>query len=75
MLTFEQALAIARKKKDKINHCVEYSNAYMFEYDSGIETDGGESPIVVMKAGGQTMGFTAYAWMPGKEYVGEREVK
>lgn len=75
MLTFEQALAIAKAKKEKINHCAEYSNAFVFDFNSGIETDGGESPIVVMKADGQTMGFTAYVWTPDKEYIGEREVK
>lgn len=75
MLSFEEALAIAREKKEKINHCVEYSNAYMFSYDTGADSDGGDAPIVVMKEDGQTMGMSAYMWTPDKEFVGEREVK
>lgn len=75
MLTFKEALAVAKKQKGRINHCVEYTNAYMFSWDTGEDTDGGESPIVVMKETGETMSMSAYIWSPGKEYVGEREVE
>ena len=75
MLTFDEALAIAREKKEKINHCVEYSNAYMFGNDSGVDNDGGDAPIVVMKEDGSTLGMSAYIWTPDKEYVGERKIE
>lgn len=74
MLTFKEALAVAKKKKGHINHCVEYTNAYMFSYEGSENTVGGESPIVVMKETGETMNMSAYIWTPDKEYVGEIEV-
>lgn len=75
MLTLKEALAIAKSKKGRINHCVEYTNAYMFSWDTGEETDGGDAPIVVMKETGETMNMSAYIWTPDKEYVGEHEIE
>lgn len=75
MLTFRECLAIARKEKQRVNHCVEYSNAYMFSWDTGEESDGGDTPIVVMKETGETMNMAAYMWTPDKEYIGEVPVE
>lgn len=75
MLTLKEALAIAKSKKNYINHCVEYTNAYMFSGDTGEEADGGDAPIVVMKETGETMNMSAYIWTPDKEYVGEHEIE
>ena len=69
MITFDKALSIAKNAKKNINHCVEYSDAYMFSHDTGKDTDGGESPIVVMKQDGKTMNMSAYIWRPGKKYI------
>lgn len=74
MLTYEQALDIAKSKKSKINYCTEYNNAYVFSYDTGEKTVGGESPIVVMKETGETLNFIAYAVKDGNEFVKEFEV-
>ncbi len=71
MLTFRECLAIARKEKQRVNHCVEYTNAYMFSWETGDDNDGGDTPIVVMKETGATMNMAAYMWSPDKEYVGE----
>ena len=62
MLTYKEALAIAREQKTKINYCTEYSDAYAFGYHTGSGVSkGGDNPIVVMKEDGQTLNFTAYA--------------
>ena len=71
MITFDKALEIARGAKKRVNHCVEYTNAYMFSYDTGEETIGGDSPVVVMKNDGSTMNMSAYMWTGGKEFVRE----
>ena len=75
MLTYKEALAIAREQKTKINYCTEYSNAYAFGYhaESGV-SKGCDSPIVVMKEDGQTLNFTAYTATPGKEYLRDFDV-
>lgn len=75
MLTYKEALAIAREQKAKINYCTEYSNAYAFGYHAGSDlSKGGDSPVVVIKEDGQTLNFTAYAATPGKEYLRDFDV-
>lgn len=74
MLTRDEALAIARGKKSKINYGEEYNNAYVFGYDSGERTVGGDSPIVVMKETGETLNFIAYAVQDGNELIEEFNV-
>ena len=75
MLTYKEALAVAREQKAKINYCTEYSNAYAFGYHAGSDVSkGGDSPVVVMKEDGQTLNFTAYAATPGKEYLRDFDV-
>lgn len=69
MLTYEEALAVAKKAKADINHCVEYSNAYMFSHDTGEDSDGGDSPVVVLKENGDTMSMSTYMWTPGKDFM------
>ena len=61
MVTFEEALVIARRRKENINICKECENAYIFEHEnkSGDVVVGGEEPVVVTKEGGQVIyGFT-----------------
>lgn len=75
MLTYKEALAVAREQKAKINYCTEYSNAYAFGYHAGSDVSkGGDSPVVVMKEDGQTLNFTAYAATPGKDYLRDFDV-
>lgn len=75
MLIYKEALAIAKDKKIKINYCAEYSNAYVFGYRTkNTVSKGGDSPVVVMKEDGQTLNFTAYATMPGKEHLRDFDV-
>lgn len=75
MLTYEEALAIAKSKKSKINYCTEYNNAYAFSYDTGERSVGGDSPVVIMKDDGAALNFIAYAVKDGNEFVREFEVK
>ena len=75
MLTYDEALSIARKEKSRINHCVEYADAYMFSFETDEESDGGDPPIVVMKQTGETMNMSAYIWQPGKKFIRDFKVE
>lgn len=74
-MDYAQALAIARGKKATINYCTEYNNAYVFSYDTGEHSKGGDSPIVIMKDTGAALNFISYAVRDGNEIVREFEVK
>lgn len=74
-MAYAQALDIARSKKAKINYCTEYNNAYVFSYDTGEQSKGGDSPIVIMKDTGEALNFISYAVRDGNEIVREFEVK
>lgn len=76
MLTYEEAYAIAKRTKSRINYCIEYNNAYEFGYDDGQMHKGGESPVAVMKETGEALNFISYAIMPGGgKIIREFEVK
>lgn len=74
-IAYRQALDIARSKKSKINYCTEYNNAYVFSYDAGEHSKGGDSPIVIMKDTGEALDFISYAVKDGNEILREFEVK
>lgn len=74
MISYDEALSIARGHKSKINHCIEYSNAYSFEYDAGEKNDGGDEPIVVLKESGQIMKQIEYAVTANKSFVRDFKV-
>lgn len=74
MLTYDEALALARSKKSKINCGSEYNNAYVFSYDSGERTVGGDSPIVIMKDTGEALNFMTYAVRSGNKFIKDFDV-
>lgn len=74
MISYDEALSIAREHKLKINHCVEYSNAHSFEYDTGDESFGGDEPIVIMKENGQVMKQIEYAVTANKSVIRDFKV-
>lgn len=61
MLNYEEALQIAKSKKTKINHCIEYLDAFAFEYCSGDKSIGGDSPVVILKDSGEAINMISYA--------------
>lgn len=75
MINYEEALKIARQHKTKINHCIEYTNAYAFEFDNGEYTMGGDSPIVIMKENGAITDIASYSITPGKSVVRDFKVQ
>lgn len=75
MISYEEALKIARQHKTKINHCIEYTNAYAFEFDDGVFTMGGDSPVVIMKENGAVSDLISYAITPGKSVVRDFKVQ
>ena len=55
MITYEQALEIARDRKDEIDNCIEFENAYVFGFSGDDNYIGGygHTPVVVMKEDGR----------------------
>jgi hypothetical protein len=41
MITYEEAMDIARQRKDQIDNCIEYENAYVFGFSGDSNYDGG----------------------------------
>lgn len=74
MISYNEALSIAREYKSRINHCIEYSNAYSFEYDTGEKNDGGDEPIVILKENGQVMKQIEYTVTANKSFVRDFKV-
>ena len=57
MITYEEALRVAKGRKKEINTCTEHENAYVFSYDDGSnEIVVGPAPVVVMKDDGRIGG-------------------
>ena len=54
MISYEEALEIAKEWKDQIDNCTEYENAYVFGYTGDSKYIGGygHTPVVVMKEDG-----------------------
>lgn len=75
MLNFEEALQIAKSKKTKINHCIEYLDAFAFEYCSGDKSIGGDSPVVIMKDSGGAVDMISYAVGARRTIIRDFEVK
>ena len=55
MITYEQALEIARDRKDEIDNCIEYENTYVFGFSGDDNYIGGygHTPVVIMKVDGR----------------------
>ena len=76
MVTFENAVKVAKEKNPSIDSCTEYKDAYEFYSSKAAEGFGGEaSPVVVEKATGDAVSFTVAIGegLLGKE-LGELEV-
>ncbi|MDO5445335.1 MAG: hypothetical protein Q4F31_06935 [Eubacteriales bacterium] len=68
-MTFEEAMAIARKLNGNINCCHEYQSAYHF-FDKTSDADG-DCGIVIMKETGKAMHFVQFLldYSPEKKFV------
>lgn len=55
MITYEEAFEIAKERKDQIDNCTEYENAYVFSYtgDGNCRGGYGRTPVVIMKENGR----------------------
>ena len=60
MITYEEALKIAKSKMSRINFCNEDNLAFMFGYDMGELMIGGQGLCVVLKENGSTMNMPYY---------------
>lgn len=62
MITFEEAIKIAKETKPNVNKYEEYKEIYVFENKDALPSDGGaDMPIIVIKSTGKVMGFSNYA--------------
>ena len=53
MITFEDALKIARELKQDVDRCYEYEDAYVFSSKEDDNYEGTHEPCVVMKEDGK----------------------
>ncbi len=60
MVTYEEALAIARDLKENISHCCEFTDAYMFTAEGDDYMIGGFGALVILKENGRALGPTGY---------------
>ena len=60
MITYEEALEIAKSKMSMLNRCDEDDLSYMFGYDSGETTIGGQGICVVLKENGRAINMPYY---------------
>ena len=67
MISFEQALVIAKEKMSRFNYCEDLEDVYIFGYDWGEPRYGGEgSPCVVYKKDGRAVNMPYYVMHGGK---------
>ncbi len=62
MITYDEALIIAKREKPNTDNCTEYSDAYVFSaHEDSMYIGGyGHAPIVIMKEDGKLMSFPEY---------------
>ena len=60
MITYEEALQIAKSKMSMLNRCVEDDLAYLFSYDTGQRMVGGQGICVVLKEDGRAINMPYY---------------
>lgn len=68
MVTYEQALAIAKEKRKNIGHCAEWENGFAFEPKSDGETYKGgfeKSPIIILKKDGSVTNMIGFIQSDG----------
>lgn len=67
MITFEEAVRIAKEYDPELNECAEYSDAWDFYLNDGIYRDGGpHSGVIVLKDGGKKL--RGYEYFMGDKY-------
>ncbi len=59
-LSIEEATAIAKQCNTEYNECEEYIDAYWFYLNDGIERVGGDTGVIIEKAGGRILKWTQY---------------
>lgn len=60
MITYEDALKMAKELKTDIDSCIEYDSAYMFISKDDEESIGGAGPCVILKDSGKAINQTDY---------------
>ena len=76
MITYEEALELARTRRDDLTQVFEYENAYVFSNPEDSDYIGGynHSPVVVMKKDGKLSNMVELVVAgTGKEY-GMRDI-
>lgn len=72
MISYDEAVAKAKKIKPDANVCIEMSSAYIFGFQSGKDEDGGSNtPVVILKSDGKPVSMPYY----NGKYVDDKEIK
>ncbi|SCY62999.1 hypothetical protein [Butyrivibrio sp. INlla14] len=80
MITFEEAVKIAKERRDYFDTCEEYKDMYIFSWSDAPAADGGwDMPFIVLKETGEVKVFT---WMimhnpkmfEDDMYIGEHKI-
>lgn len=76
MVTYEEALAIARERKQNIDMCAEWEKGFVFESEADANMIGGYGhiPIVVRKEDGKVMTMPEFVFGDAGELVREFKV-
>ncbi|MBR4656549.1 MAG: hypothetical protein IKO68_08300 [Oscillospiraceae bacterium] len=60
MVSYDEALAIAKKLKKNVDACDEYADAYVFKNRDEEYMIGGSGPVVVLKENGRAINQVEY---------------
>lgn len=76
MVTYDEALEIAKSKLNGINTCVEYKKGYMFAHEGGeFAVGGANAPVVILKDNGRAVTMPYFVALYGGEPVKTIKVK
>ena len=76
MITYDEALKIAKAKKSNIDQVVEYANGYVFSSaaDAGYKGGLGHSSIVVLKKDGEVVSMISFVSKGTGKEIGKKSV-
>ena len=60
MVSYDEALKIAKELKENIDACDEYENAYLFKTKADEYTFGGEGACIILKENGRAINQLEY---------------
>lgn len=75
MVTYDEALNIAKKLKKNIDACDEFDNAYLFKCRAEEWDIGGSGPCIVLKENGRAINQVEYYDKYEAEHIREFDIE